>query len=74
MAALFRIGKGERPPIPKYLSSYAREFILQCLQVDPNARPTAAQLLDHPFVNRTLSSYSGSASPHNFGRQIQDML
>ncbi|KAL3839968.1 hypothetical protein ACJIZ3_024559 [Penstemon smallii] len=69
MPALFRIGRGERPPIPDSLSRDARDFILTCLQVDPSLRPTAAQLLDHPFVKRSLTSSSGT-SPHNFGRQI----
>ncbi|KAI9097489.1 hypothetical protein K1719_025260 [Acacia pycnantha] len=32
MQALYRIGKGERPPIPESLSNDARAFILQCLQ------------------------------------------
>ncbi|KZV28827.1 Mitogen-activated protein kinase kinase kinase 1 isoform 1 [Dorcoceras hygrometricum] len=68
MPALFRIGRGERPAIPDSLSSDSRDFILQCLQVDPSLRPTAAQLLDHPFVKRPLQS--GSASPLHFGRQI----
>ncbi|KAG8389725.1 hypothetical protein BUALT_Bualt01G0008600 [Buddleja alternifolia] len=67
MAALYRIGRGERPPIPDSLSYDARDFILKCLQVDPSLRPTAAQLLDHPFVKQPLQT-SGSASPHNFGR------
>ncbi|KAH6808723.1 MAPK/ERK kinase kinase 1 [Perilla frutescens var. frutescens] len=52
MQALFRIGRGERPHIPDSISSDARDFILECLQLDPSLRPTAAQLLDHPFVNR----------------------
>ncbi|KAL2231946.1 mitogen-activated protein kinase kinase kinase 1 [Sesamum indicum] len=56
VTALFRIGSGERPPIPDSLSSDARDFILTCLQVDPSRRPTAAQLLDHPFVKRPLAS------------------
>ncbi|TKY59566.1 Mitogen-activated protein kinase kinase kinase 1 [Spatholobus suberectus] len=63
MQALFRIGRGEPPPIPEYLSKDARDFILQCLQVNPNNRPTAAQLLDHPFLRRTLLSPLSSASP-----------
>ncbi|KAK4481274.1 hypothetical protein RD792_012158 [Penstemon davidsonii] len=70
MPALFRIGRGERPPIPDSLSSDARDFILTCLQVDPSLRPTAAQLLDHPFVKRPLTLSSGTTSPHTFGRQI----
>ncbi|KAG8378325.1 hypothetical protein BUALT_Bualt08G0125700 [Buddleja alternifolia] len=70
MSALFRIGRGERPHIPDSLSSDARDFILKCLQVDPSLRPTAAQLLDHPFVKRPLPSSSGLPSPQCFTRHI----
>ncbi|GMI82890.1 MAPK/ERK kinase kinase 1 [Hibiscus trionum] len=69
MQALFRIGRGEPPAVPDSLSKDARDFILQCLQVNPDARPTAAVLLQHPFVKRTLPTYSGSASPH-IGRRF----
>ncbi|CAK9171723.1 unnamed protein product [Ilex paraguariensis] len=65
MQALFRIGRGIPPPVPDTISRDARDFILQCLQVNPNARPTAAELLDHPFVKRPLPPSSGSASPYN---------
>ncbi|XP_043705141.1 uncharacterized protein LOC122654952 [Telopea speciosissima] len=67
MSALFKIGKGTPPPIPDFLSRDARDFIRQCLQVNPDDRPTAAQLLNHPFVQRSLSASSvpGSPSPHN---------
>ncbi|XP_076884191.1 mitogen-activated protein kinase kinase kinase 1-like [Bidens hawaiensis] len=51
-AALFKIIKGELPDIPNTLSAEARDFILKCLQVNPDNRPTTAELLDHPFVNR----------------------
>ncbi|KAI9178113.1 hypothetical protein LWI28_022831 [Acer negundo] len=44
MQALFRIGKGEPPPVPNVLSRDARDFILKCIQVNPNDRPTAARL------------------------------
>ncbi|XP_042064285.1 mitogen-activated protein kinase kinase kinase 1-like [Salvia splendens] len=60
MTALFHIGQGVRPDVPNTLSSDARDFILQCLQVDPTLRPTAAQLLNHPFVKQPLSSSSHS--------------
>ncbi|KAK3419870.1 hypothetical protein EUGRSUZ_G00625 [Eucalyptus grandis] len=52
MQALFRIGRGEPPPVPDSLSRDARDLILRCLQVNPNNRPSAAQLLDHPFVRK----------------------
>nr|BAA09057.1 mitogen-activated protein kinase [Arabidopsis thaliana] len=65
--ALFRIGRGTLPEVPDTLSLDARLFILKCLKVNPEERPTAAELLNHPFVRRPLPSVgsggSGSASP-----------
>ncbi|XP_022773200.1 mitogen-activated protein kinase kinase kinase 1-like [Durio zibethinus] len=69
MQALFRIGRGEPPPVPDSLSKDARYFIMQCIQVNPDARPTAAKLLQHPFVKRPLPTHSGSASPQ-LGRRF----
>ncbi|KAI3935301.1 hypothetical protein MKX01_020923 [Papaver californicum] len=54
MQATYRIGKGEPPTVPNNLSENARDFIHMCLQVKPEDRPTAAMLLDHPFVKRPL--------------------
>uniref|UniRef100_A0A0D9W3E8 Protein kinase domain-containing protein n=1 Tax=Leersia perrieri TaxID=77586 RepID=A0A0D9W3E8_9ORYZ len=54
--ALFTIGRGTPPVIPKYLSKEARDFISQCLRPNPDHRPSASKLLDHPFVNRSLRS------------------
>ncbi|XP_019084014.1 PREDICTED: mitogen-activated protein kinase kinase kinase 1-like [Camelina sativa] len=65
--ALFRIGRGTLPEIPDTLSQDARHFIIKCLKVNPDERPTAAELLNHPFVRRLLPSLgsggSGSGSP-----------
>lgn len=66
MQALFRIGKGEPPLIPDSLSRDAKDFIMQCLQVNPDDRFTAAQLLNHPFLQRPLSQ---SSSPYIHGRR-----
>lgn len=63
MQALFRIGRGEPPPIPDSLSKEARDFILKCLQVNPSKRPTAHQLFDHPFVRTRFLPPLSSASP-----------
>ncbi|TKY71310.1 Mitogen-activated protein kinase kinase kinase 1 [Spatholobus suberectus] len=61
--ALFRIRRGQPPPVPESLSTDARDFILKCLQVNPNKRPAAAQLLDHSFVHRSLVSPINPVSP-----------
>ncbi|CAE6127655.1 unnamed protein product [Arabidopsis arenosa] len=55
--ALFRIGRGTLPEVPYTLSQDARHFILKCLTVSPEERPTAAELLNHPFVRRPLPPF-----------------
>lgn len=51
IAAMFKIGNSkELPAIPDHLSAEGRDFVLQCLQRNPLNRPTASQLLEHPFV------------------------
>jgi len=38
------------PPIPDNLTDTAKDFIKQCCQFDKKQRPTAAELLSHPFM------------------------
>ena len=48
---MFKIGNSkELPAIPDHLSEHAKDFVRRCLQRNPLDRPTAAQLLDHPFI------------------------
>ncbi|KAK9061986.1 hypothetical protein SSX86_019170 [Deinandra increscens subsp. villosa] len=51
VAALFHIGTTkDHPPIPDHLSADAKDFLLKCLQKEPDLRPNASELLQHPFV------------------------
>ncbi|MCD9639467.1 hypothetical protein HAX54_024037 [Datura stramonium] len=51
VAAIFKIGNSkEVPAIPYHLSDEGKDFVRQCLQRNPLHRPTASQLLEHPFV------------------------
>ncbi|OVA05829.1 Protein kinase domain [Macleaya cordata] len=51
IAAMFKIGNSkELPAIPDHLSDDGKDFVKQCLQRNPLHRPTAAQLLEHPFM------------------------
>uniref|UniRef100_A0ACD5W2E7 Uncharacterized protein n=1 Tax=Avena sativa TaxID=4498 RepID=A0ACD5W2E7_AVESA len=63
-AAVHRIGYTDAvPDIPSCLSPEANDFLRKCLTRDPRHRPTAAQLLEHPFVLSACSSPDGKAEP-----------
>ncbi|NWY48235.1 M3K19 kinase, partial [Sylvia atricapilla] len=51
-AAMFYIGArgGLMPALPRRFSSAAVDFVHACLTRDQHERPSALQLLDHPFV------------------------
>ncbi|KAG2643244.1 hypothetical protein PVAP13_2KG310700 [Panicum virgatum] len=51
VALLFHVGTTKsHPPIPEHLSLEAKDFLLKCLQKEPELRSTASDLLKHPFV------------------------
>ncbi|KAL7141992.1 hypothetical protein ABFS83_08G092200 [Erythranthe nasuta] len=57
VAAIFKIGNSRHAPeIPDHLSADAKSFIRLCLQREPSARPTASQLLGHPFVRNQTTA------------------
>ncbi|KAF7723669.1 hypothetical protein EC973_001760 [Apophysomyces ossiformis] len=51
LAALYSIGQSQVPPIPEGISEEARDFLNKCLLINPDERPTAAELLNHAFVS-----------------------
>ena len=51
MTAMFHIAGGKsKPHIPPSVLPAARDFIDACLKLDPDDRPNAADLMDHPLV------------------------
>jgi len=61
--AIFKICySNDIPDIPDHLSSEAKSFLKLCLQRDPAARPTAAQLMDHPFAKENATFFSSGVS------------
>lgn len=50
MAAMFRIVADSHPPLPPNISPDLADFLLQCWRKDPLERPTAKQLLEHPWL------------------------
>ncbi|KAF9354894.1 signal transducing kinase of the PAK [Mortierella sp. AD094] len=57
LRALYLIATNGTPSLqhPERLSSDFTNFLAQCLEVDPEKRPTATELLKHPFLVRAHS-------------------
>lgn len=50
MQVLFRMVEDRGPRIPSHLSEEAKDFLKACWIWDPQERPSAAELLRHPFT------------------------
>lgn len=56
-AVMFQIAKLEEPPvIPDYFSEDAKSFLQKCLDPNPDTRPQAKHIINHPFVTGHDSS------------------
>ena len=50
MAAMFRIVTDDCPPIPNGISNFLKDFLLKCFTKEPSKRPSAKELLLHPWI------------------------
>jgi len=63
IAAMFAIAvSNEMPPLPPDLSPEGVDFLRQCFNRNPRERPTAAQLLRHPFITGGKLGTPGSTA------------
>lgn len=64
---MFKIGNSkELPTIPEELSDEGKDFVRKCLQREPRNRPTAAELLEHPFVKDAAPLEKQNMFPTSF--------
>lgn len=54
VACLFKMAEGQIPPLPTHVDADCTDFLKSCLQPNPAARLTANQLLEHPWISKTM--------------------
>ncbi|CAO2206767.1 unnamed protein product [Urochloa humidicola] len=58
VSLLYYVGTTKsHPPIPEHLSPEAKDFLLKCLQKEPEMRSAASDLLQHPFVTGVMEDF-----------------
>ncbi|ORX92471.1 Pkinase-domain-containing protein [Basidiobolus meristosporus CBS 931.73] len=50
MQAIFQIGRNIAPDVPENISDEAKDFLKKTFEIELSLRPTAEELLNHPFV------------------------
>ncbi|KAL6598474.1 hypothetical protein ACP70R_046173 [Stipagrostis hirtigluma subsp. patula] len=59
VSIMYHVGTTKsHPPIPEHLSTEAKDFLLKCLQKEPEMRSAASDLLQHPFISGGLEDLS----------------
>lgn len=54
LAAMYRIVKERRPPLPKPCSDELADFLSKCWNKEPSKRPSAKELLSHPWITNAV--------------------
>lgn len=65
MSAMFRIVEDEHPPLPEAISAEMQDFLLCCFQKDPEERPSATQLKQHPWIVRHQKTSQSNVNSAN---------
>ncbi|KAG9089691.1 hypothetical protein FS749_001139, partial [Ceratobasidium sp. UAMH 11750] len=57
LTVMFRIVEDENPPIPEGFSPMLRNFLELCFNKDPDCRPSAAILFEHPWLKQNWGAH-----------------
>mmetsp|Transcript_45355 Transcript_45355/g.106446 ORF Transcript_45355/g.106446 Transcript_45355/m.106446 type:complete len:431 (-) Transcript_45355:283-1575(-) len=78
-SAMFKVGHGKAPQLPNDLTTSCRHFLEDCFSPDPAERPSAEDLLEHPFlehhkVRSVRPSRWGNAPPSKYDHRASDYV
>jgi serine/threonine protein kinase len=57
VACLFKVAEGNPPSLPADVSPSCTDFLTKCLNPTQGDRPSAAELLEHPFLQLASSDW-----------------
>ncbi|CAK5277694.1 unnamed protein product [Mycena citricolor] len=60
MQAIFKIGSSAKPTVPSDISSDAQDFLMRTFELNHEARPSAMELLQHPWIGKKPSGKKGA--------------
>jgi len=82
LTALFKIVRDDVPPLPEGISPVLKDFLLLCFRKDPKLRPSAKELLSHPWLQhsrqklrtRTMPTPVDEKTPRSVARVVERVL
>jgi len=60
LSVMFRIVEDPMPPIPEICSPLMEDFLKQCFKKDPQERPSAEMLFEHPWLKTAWAEHKVS--------------
>jgi serine/threonine protein kinase len=60
------------PNIPKDISIEAKDFLYKCFEKDPAKRPSAAELLKHPFITSADFTYETDSEAKEMPQKVEN--
>lgn len=71
---MFRIVEDDSPPLPEDCSELLRDFLEHCFYKDPNRRPSAEFLCEHPWLKNNWVALQVSITSWSSFLSLQDVL
>ncbi|KAF8522265.1 Pkinase-domain-containing protein [Hysterangium stoloniferum] len=73
MQAIFKIGSSARPAFPSDISADAEDFLNKTFELDHNLRPSAAQLLLHPWIVKDPANPNGISKSNKASKAVPEV-
>jgi len=74
MSALFAVVQDDHPELPSGMSDELHSFLMACFRKEPSERPTARELLKHPFLTKYVGDLSSTLPPLEQSTSVDGLM